>query len=86
MVVGVQFTRGRWLQLLVGAHWGTGDRRKQNGLLEAPGLIGLGISMFFLGFFTGHSWASIGNAVFVLAIVYLVGTNIVVYINFGREK
>ena len=58
---------------------------KQAGLIIAPGLIGLGLSMFFFGFFNSHYWANIGNAVFVLSVGYLVAMVILAYIKFGRK-
>ena len=86
MAIGVQFIRGKWLRLLAGS-WGQPKKDlKKPGLIVAPAMIGLGLSMFFLGFFDSHYWASIGNAIFVLSIAYLVGVVILTYINFGRGK
>ena len=86
MVIGIQFTRGKWLRLLVGHGKQSQGELKKPGLIIAPGLIGLGLSMFFLGFFDSRSWDNIGNAIFVLSVAYLVGTVILAYIRFGRGK
>lgn len=86
MLIGVQFTRGKWLRLLAGHSNKSKEKLKKSGLIIAPGLIGLGLSMFFFGFFNSHYWANIGNAIFVLSIAYLVATVILAYIKFGREK
>ncbi|MDD6431715.1 MAG: hypothetical protein PUF79_01130 [Lactobacillaceae bacterium] len=84
MVIGIQFTRGKWLRLIAGHGGRSQEELKKPGLIIAPGMIGLGMSMFFLGFFDSRSWANIGNAIFVLSIAYLVGTVILAYIRFGR--
>ena len=86
MVIGIQFTRGKWLRLLVGHGKQSQEELKKPELIIAPGLIGLGLSMFFLGFFDSRSWDNIGNAIFVLSVAYLVGTVILAYIRFGRGK
>ncbi|MGM9981890.1 MAG: hypothetical protein ACI33L_01340 [Limosilactobacillus sp.] len=86
MAIGVQFTRGKWLRLLVGRGGQSQEELKKPGLIIAPGLIGLGLSMFFFGFFNSRSWDNIGNAIFILAVAYLVGTVILAYIKFGRSK
>lgn len=86
MLIGVQFTRGKWLNLLAWQSKQGTVERKKSGLIIAPGLIGLGLSMFFFGFFNSHYWANIGNAIFVLSIGYLVATVILAYMKFGRGK
>ncbi|MGN1279280.1 MAG: hypothetical protein ACI4T4_01200 [Limosilactobacillus sp.] len=86
MVVGVQFTRGKWLRLLAGRGKRSQEDRKKAGLIVSPGLIGLGLSMFFFGFFNSHSWDNIGNAIFILSVAYLVGTVILSYVKFGPRK
>ena len=85
MLIGFQFTRGKWLRLLAWQSKQDPAARKQAGLIIAPGLIGLGLSMFFFGFFNSHYWANIGNAVFVLSVGYLVAMVILAYIKFGRK-
>ncbi|WP_373842046.1 hypothetical protein [Limosilactobacillus sp.] len=72
MVIGLQLLRGKWLKILV-THRGVGaDQLKCDGLALAPGLIALGLSMFFFGFFNSQYWANIGNVIFVLGIAYTI--------------
>ena len=56
MLVGLQFLRGKWLNLLTWLQQFSGNTVSANqlnraGMVLAPGLIALGFSMFCWGFF-----------------------------------
>lgn len=56
MLVGLQFLRGKWLNLLTWLQQFSGntvsaDQLNRAGMVLAPGLIALGFSMFCWGFF-----------------------------------
>ena len=90
MLVGLQFLRGKWLNLLTWLQQFSGNTVSANqlnraGMVLAPGLIALGFSMFCWGFFGPGAWQTAGNAIFALSLIYLLAALVGVYVNFTRK-
>lgn len=90
MLVGLQFLRGKWLNLLTWLQQFFGntvsaDQLNRAGMVLAPGLIALGFSMFCWGFFGPGAWQTAGNAIFALSLIYLLAALVGVYVNFARK-
>ena len=90
MLVGLQFLRGKWLNLLAWLQQFSGNTVSANqlnraGMVLAPGLIALGFSMFCWGFFGPGAWQTAGNAIFALSLIYLLAALVGVYVNFTRK-
>lgn len=90
MLVGLQFLRGKWLNLLTWLQQFSGNTVSANqlnraGMVLAPGLIALGFSMFCWGFFGPGAWQTAGNAIFALSLIYLLAALVGVYVNFARK-
>ena len=90
MLVGLQFLRGKWLNLLTWLQQFSGNTVSANQLnrarmVLAPGLIALGFSMFCWGFFGPGAWQTAGNAIFALSLIYLLAALVGVYVNFTRK-
>lgn len=91
MLVGLQFLRGKWLNLLTWLQQFSGNTVSANqlnraGMVLAPGLIALGFSMFCWGFFGPGAWQTAGNAIFALSLIYLLTALVGVYLTFVRDN
>ena len=91
MAIGLQFLRGKWLNLLTwlqqfagGA--GAAAQLHRAGMVLSPGLIALGFSMFCWGFFGPGAWRTAGNAIFFLSLLYLLAALVGVYLTFVRDN
>lgn len=91
MAIGLQFLRGKWLNLLTwlqqfagGA--GSAAQLHRAGMVLSPGLIALGFSMFCWGFFGPGAWRTAGNAIFFLSLLYLLAALVGVYLTFVRDN
>lgn len=91
MAIGLQFLRGKWLNLL---NWlqqfaggaGSAAQLHRAGMVLSPGLIALGFSMFCWGFFSPGAWRTAGNAIFFLSLLYLLTALVGVYLTFVRDN
>ena len=91
MAIGLQFLRGKWLNLL---NWlqqfaggaGSDAQLHRAGMVLSPGLIALGFSMFCWGFFGPGAWRTAGNAIFFLSLLYLLAALVGVYLTFVRDN
>lgn len=85
LVVGLQFLRGKWLKLAIHRAGASDERIKKNAEIFAPGLIGLGVGLFCMGFFKASFWLTMGNVIFLLAFAYIVIFLLMVFLNPNRD-